>query len=180
MSIYYTGCPGIPDPSCSDCPTKELGRIRSIFLKNVSYNFVDITNPNEWAAAIQSRNVYVFYQTNGSLDMAEQLTDGFGNTDQDLNSYEFTLNCLEPNFSAQNCNFWNKIKNSRSFQVGYRTETQIFMSSVAATIIPKIPIANDMKSRVYWNLMFKFVQEDMPCPIPAPVGLFTQCIVPNP
>ncbi len=176
--IYYPSCAGIPDPSCSDCPTKELGRVRSIFLKRTDYKFLDITNPLEWVAAINARNVYVFPYTKGSLEIVENMQDGFGNVDQDLMSYSFTLNAMDPQF-PNNCDFWNAIKHNNNYQVGYRTETKIYMSDVGATIIPKAPIADDLKSRVVWNITFKFIQEDIPCPKAIPNEIFTVCLLPS-
>jgi len=175
MSIYYPSCNPIDPPVCSDCPEKEAAGVRSVFLKKKSYSFVDITDPAEWAAAICSEDVYVFPYTRGSLEMAESLSAGFGDTLQDLDSYEFTLNTFEPNY-LDNCDFWNSIKKSKDFQVGWRTATKIYMSDVTTLIIPKAPIAEDLKAKVVWNIIFKFTQEDLPCPLDMPVGTFDQCM----
>lgn len=175
MSIYYPGCAAVTPPICSDCPEKEFGGIRSIFLVKSDYSFLDITDPSEWATAICNEEVYVFPYTRGSLEMAETLAGGFGNTLQDLDSYEFTLNVFEPNY-LENCNFWNSIKNNKNFKIGYRTETQVYLSDVTILIIPKAPITEDLKTKVVWNIIFKFVQENIPCPLGLPVGIFDKCI----
>lgn len=175
-SVYYPGCSlVIPDPDCSDCPTKELGRVRSVFLVNTSYTFADITNPVEWQTAINNRDVYVFPYTKGTFTMNEVLTQGFGNVDEDVDSYENVINAMEPNFAA-NCAFWDAMKRSHNFKVGWRTQTKIYLSSVGATIIPKFNVEDDLKSKVIWNLTFKFVQEGLPCPVDMPVGTFDRCI----
>lgn len=179
MALYYPGCAPIDDPLCSDCPDKEFGGIRSIFLKKKSYSFADITDPTEWATAICNKDVYVFPYTRGSLEEAETLAGGFGDTLQDLDSYEFTLNVFEPNFLG-NCDFWNSIKKSKDFQVGWRTETQIYMSDVTTLIVPKAPVPEDLKTKVVWNIMFKFVQENIPCPLGLPIGTFDRCIACTP
>jgi len=175
MSIYYPGCADIIPPSCSDCPEKEGAGIRSIFFQKKSYSFTDITDPDEWQTAICSKDVYVFPYTRGTLEIAEQLAAGFGNTSQDLDAYEFTLNVFEPNF-LDNCNFWNTIKKSKDFLVGYRTESKIYVSDNEALIVPKAPIAEDLKAKVIWNIIIKFTQEDIPCPVDMPVGTFDRCI----
>lgn len=179
MSVYYPGCALIiPDPSCSDCPEKELGRVRSLFLQSVNKTFLDYTNPAEWAAAIQARDVYVFPYTQGTFAMNETLTQGFGNVEEDLDSYACVLALMEPNFAA-NRNFWNAMKKSHAFRVGWRTETKIYVSDIAATIIPKFKNDNDLKSKVIWDLGFKFTQEDIPKIIDMPVGVFDRCIDPS-
>jgi hypothetical protein len=176
MSLYYPGCAlVIPSPVCSDCPTKELGGVRSIFLKLASFSFVDITNPLEWQNAICANNVYVFPYTYGTLDMAEITSNGFGNVPEDIDSYNFTLNASEPNYEG-NCSFWNKIKRSHNYQVGYRTENNVHLSTGAALILPKAPISQPLTSKVIWMIQFKFVQQDIPCPLGLPPGTFDRCI----
>ena len=92
MSVYYPGCAlVIPDPSCSDCPTKELGRVRHLALKKVSYTFADITNPVEWAAAVVSRDVYVFPYTKGTFVQTANESPSFGNVEMQLDSYSSVL-----------------------------------------------------------------------------------------
>ena len=178
--IYYPGCSAIiPDPICSDCPTKELGRVRSLWLQDINYTFTDITNPAEWATAIANRHVYVFPYTQGTFTMFEVLTQGFGNVDEDLDSYECVLACMEPNF-AGNRDFWNAMKSSHVYKVGWRTQTKIYYSEVPATIIPKFKIDNDLKSKVIWDLGFKFIQEDIPYVVDMPMSVFDQCIDANP
>ena len=175
MSIYYPGCADITPPVCSDCPDKELAGIRSLFFKKKSYSFIDITDPTEWTTAICNEDVIVLPYTRGSLEMAESLSAGFGDTLQDLDSYEFTLNVFEPNY-LNNCSFWNTIKKSKDYQVGYRTETKLYCSQNNALIVPKAPVAEDLKAKVVWNVMIKFTQEDIPCPYDIPVGIFDRCI----
>ena len=176
MSIYSPGCSEtIVAPICSDCPDKELAGIRSLFLEKTSHSFTDITDPTEWETAICAEDVYVFPRTRGSLDIAEQLAAGFGDTLEDLDSYEFTLNVFDPNY-LNNCAFWNTIKKSKNYKVGWRTETKIYYSDKASLIVPKAPVAEDLKAKVIWNIMFKFTQEDNPCPSDIPVGIFDDCI----
>lgn len=175
-TIYYPGCDEvIPDPICSDCPDKELGGIRSIWLQKVNFAFADITDPAEWQQAICDKNVYVFPYTRGTLTPAPQESPGFGNVANDVDAYEFTLNIFEPNY-ASNCDFWNAMKKSHNYLVGWRTETKIHLSSVAALIEPMAPVSEDLKSKVLWNVIMKFIQEDNPCPVNMPLNTFERCI----
>lgn len=107
--------------------------------------------------------------------MAEVTETGFGDIPMDISGYDFTLNVFDPNYLG-NCNFWNSIKKSLDYRVGYRTESQVYVSSKPALVIPKAPIAEDIKSKVIWNATVKFSQEDIPCPTNMPVGIFDRCI----
>ena|SRR3990167_8966295 len=175
LTMYYPGCGAIAPPTCSDCPPKELGGIRSVWFQKESFAFSDITDPTEWAAAICSGDIYILPKTRGSLEMAEQVETGFGDIPQELNSYDFTLNFFDPNLIGS-CTFYNDIKRSSQFLVGWRTESKIWMSTRQVLIVPKMPIAEDIKSRVLYNVMVKFSQEDLPCPLAIPVGTFDLCI----
>jgi len=176
MSLYYPGCLTTQaDPVCNDCPTKELGDIRSFAFIKKTFAFVDITDATEWAAGINSKDIYVFPYGRGALEMNENLQPGFGDTIETLDGYEFVATVFEPNYVA-NCNFWNDIKRSKEWTFAYRTETQIHKSDNASVIIPKAPIAEDKKQSVIWNAIVKFTQEDIPCPSDVPVGTFDECI----
>ncbi len=175
MSIYYPGCATPPNPTCSNCPPKELARVRGFWLQNVNKTFADISNPGEWDSAICSGQIYLFPYSNGTADQAEQLSDSYGNVPQQLDSYEYTLNLHEPEY-ANNIPFWNAIKNSNQWMVGYKTQTLIHLSSVAAMFFPKAPVSADIKAKIDINLMIKFIQSDLIVPQLAPVGIFNECI----
>lgn len=175
MSIYSPGCGSIPAPICQDCPSKELGRVRGFWLQKVSYTFTDITSSVEWDDAICNGDVFVFPYSNGTAEMAEQLSDGYGNVPQTLDSYEFTLNLHEPQYK-NNIPFWNAVKKSNQYLVGYKTQTLCHLSSVAAMFFPKAPVSGDIKSKIDINLVVKFVQEDLIVPTDAPVGIFDVCL----
>jgi hypothetical protein len=172
---YPGGCNNIPQPNCSDCPTPELGRVRSLFFKRNDFSFVDITNAVEWQNAICNNNVFVFNKTRGTVDMAENVEQGFGDMEEMLQSYTYTLNIMEESY-PNNCAFWNTIKNSLIFNVGWRTQNNVYVSKAIATIIPKAPVPDDLKQRINWNIMVKFTQQDIACALGMPVGTFDKCI----
>ena len=179
MSLYYPGCVTTQtDPVCSDCPSKELGDIRHFAFVRTTFAFTDITDPNEWAAGINSKDIFVFPFGRGTLEMNENLQPGFGDQIETLDGYEFVATISEPNYK-DNCNFWNDIKRSKEWNFAYSTETLIHLSDSIATIIPKAPIAEDKKQSVIWTAIVKFSQEDIPCPSNVPVGTFDECISVN-
>lgn len=174
MSFYHPGCATPPTPVCEDCPSKELGRIRGIWLQKVTYTFADITNATEWQTAICNGDVIPFPYCNGSLAMSEMLSDGYGNVPQTLDSYEFTLDVHEPQYK-NNVAFWNAVKKSNQYLVGYKTQTLGHLSSVAAMIFPKAPVSADIKSKIDLNITIKFVQSDLVVPFTMPSGVMDTC-----
>lgn len=174
MSIYIPGCGNIPSPVCNDCPTKELARVRHFWLQLVTYTFIDITDAAEWETAIANGDVIIFPYANGNVDQAELLSEGYGNVPQTVDSYEYTANVHEPNYT-DNIPFWNAAKRSNQFLFGYCTQTKACLSSVAAMFVPKAPIAADIKSKVDVNVMVKFIQEDLIVPFEYPQAIFETC-----
>lgn len=176
MSIYYPVCPTtVPDPSCSDCPSKELGDVRSIFFVKNTFSFTDITDVSEWTTGITNADIVVFPYTRGTLEMTPTENTGFGDQETTLDGYEYVLNVQEPQYQ-NNWSFWNAIKNSQEYHVGYRTETQVHLSDNEARIIPTAPIGDDKKGQVNWNIMCKWSQEDLVRPYDMPNSVFDQCI----
>lgn len=174
--IYYPGgCDAeIPDHLCANCDDIEHGRIRSIAFIKKSFHFHDITNPVEWTAAINAKNVIIIPDVNGTFDGgAEQEADGYGDQQTKLVGYNFTLNFKDPNYK-QNAAFYNAIKNSRNYTIAYRTETQIHPSLVAVEIIPKNPVTANTTDEVVWDVTVKWSTGDVPEPFDAPLGTF-QC-----
>lgn len=176
--VYYPGCAiTIPDPACSDCPTKENGRVRHLALKKVSYTFVDITNPVEWQTALTARNVYIFAYTKGTYSMTPNESPSFGNVENQLDSYSNVLELMEPNF-AINRNFWNSIKGALNFVPIWGSASKIYEGTVPATIIPSFKIEDDVKSIINWNLKIEWTEANLPTIYDAPTGTFDRCIEP--
>lgn len=176
MSIYSPdGCSDQLNFVCSDCPDKELGKVRSLFIIKVGTVFIDDQDPAEWAAKIASGDVIIFPATSGSVTVDPKTSDGYGNTAETLDSYTFTMDVHEPNFK-NNVPAWNAVKRSTIYRVGWVTETQVQISDVAATFIPKTPTPAGITDKMDINLQIKFVQGDLPVPFTKPAGTFDECI----
>ena len=177
MSIYIPGCGTPPPPTCQDCPTVELGRVRGFWLQKIGYTFADITNPAEWDTAICAGNVYVFPYANGTAEQSETLSDGYGSVPQTLDGYEYTLNLHEPQYK-NNIPFWNFVKRSNQFLIGYKTQTLFHLSSFAGMIFPKAAVSADVKSKIDINITMKFVQADLIVPVSAGAAesIFDVCV----
>jgi hypothetical protein len=85
------------------------------------------------------------------------------------------LNFEEPQYQ-NNWSFWNAIKTSQEYHVGYRTETQVHLSDNEARIIPMAPVGDDKKGQVNWKVTAKWSQEDLVRPYDMPTSVFDQCI----
>lgn len=176
MALYYPGCTtSIPDPVCSDCPERELAGVRSIFFVASDFAFADITSVAEWTTGINARDIYVFPYTKGSVEVAENMVPGYGDTEEQLDSYTYTVNFQDPQYK-DNYPFYNAIKNSKKYKIGYRTETQVHLSDVVVTVVPRNPVDEDKKATVDWKVMAKWTQDNLVEPYDMPTGVFEQCI----
>ena len=176
MSVYYPGCiTSQADPVCTDCPTKELGDVRSFFFVKKDFTFTDITATAEWTVGLNAKDIYVFPYARGTVEFTPNLQPGFGDTVEELDGYDIKASIFEPNYKA-NCNFWNDIKRSKEWKWGYKTETQVHLSDSIVTIAPMPIIGDDKKASVIWKADISFTQEDIPCPSDQPTGVFDVCI----
>lgn len=165
MSIYYPeGC-NLPEFIAGCCPRIELGRVRSVWIQNSAFNFVDITDPNEWTTAIADGNIIIFPFTNGSADVATNTSDGYGSTPFTTDSYSYTLNAHDP-ILENICNGWNLVVNNNFWRVGWNTQTMSWLSDVPATFEPSVPIAADVTKKIDIMVKITFVQSLSVCPIP--------------
>jgi hypothetical protein len=138
-SIYYPGCSiTIPDPTCSDCPDKELAGIRGFALIKETFAFTDPSNIVEWQAGIQSKDIYMYPKSRGSLEQAPTESQGWGDQAMVTDGNDFIVSAFEPNF-ADNVDHWNVMKKSNGFKLAWRTETKLFITDVAVVITPLAP-----------------------------------------
>jgi hypothetical protein len=174
-TLYYPTCANtVPDPSCSECPTKELGDVRSTFFLKESSPFIDITDQTEWETKINAGDLVVFPYTRGTLEVTPLESNGFGDQTTTTDGYDYVLNFEEPQY-ADNWAFWNAIKDSQIYKAGYRTETQVHLSDNTARVIPMNPIGDDKKAIVNWKVSAKWSQENLMRPYDAPNVIFNQC-----
>lgn len=176
-TIYTPGCGTPPPPTCQDCPVKELGGVRGFWIQKSSYAFNDLTNPVEWDAAICAGNVYVFPFANGTVSEDTTMSDGYGNLPQTLDSYTYTVDIHEPQYK-NNVPFWNFIKKGNSFLFGYKTQTMLHLSAVAAQFSPTAPVGKDVKSKIDMAIKVMFVQQDLITPVSAGAAesIFDTCV----
>lgn len=174
-SVYYpSGCDAVVgDHYCNPCDAIEHGRIRSVAYIKTDFEFSDPTDPNEWIAGIQAKDIIIIPEVNGSFDGGSEVEGpGYGDQQTKLVGYNFQLTFNDPNYK-NNADFYNAIKRSRNYRLAFRTETQTHITTNAVSIVPKNPVTEDLTSEVVWNVLNKWSEGDLPVPYDTPEGIFT-------
>lgn len=178
MSVYYpTGCDAlVPSHYCDSCESPELGRVSSVaFIKN-TFTFTDPTSAAEWQAGFAAGDIFLIPFTNGTFDGgAEVEGPGFGRQATRITGYNFQVVYQDPNY-RNNCEFYNAMKNSRAYKFAFATQTQIHLTDVVVSVIPKNPVQDDPSSVVTWSVTVKWSGQDLPCPVDVPEGIFDACV----
>jgi hypothetical protein len=180
MAYYPSGCDtSIADHICGTCGV-ELSRVRSVAFVNKQYYPTLITDLEDvalWNAGIASGDIIIYPEVQGEFDGGTpNMGQGYGDTEEQLNSYTFMLTFKDPNYVG-NQPHANTIKNTRNWHVAYRSETVLAMSDEPCTIVPKNPIANDLKLERTWDYEVKWTSENFPAEVESPSSVFT-CYVP--
>jgi hypothetical protein len=82
----------------------------------------------------------------------------------------------DPNYVGNRDHF-NSIKGSRNFHIAFRSETVTGISTEPVVIVPKNPIANDLKVERTWDVEVKWTADDLPEEADVPETVW-QCYVP--
>lgn len=175
MSVYYpTSCDEeTPNHFCDLCADDEHGRVRSVALIKKDFEFVDPSNAQEWLDGINSGDIIIIPETNGSFDGGTPKEGpGYGDTLSTYLGSDFVLQFKDPNYK-QNCVFYNAINKSRRYKVAYRTESLIHISDKTAFINAKPGVLDDLTSTVVWDVTTKWASSNIPCAYEMPDGVFT-------
>lgn len=155
----------------------EHARVRSAGFVKKSYLAAlqaDPTDPSLWVTGINNRDIIIIPEVSGTYDGGAPVEGpGYGDQTSSFAGYNHTLNFKDPNYK-QNAAFWNAIKYSREWVPVWRTETQTSIADVAAQIIPKAPVSENLTDDVVWDVEVKFTQPDIPVPFDTPEGIFIQ------
>jgi hypothetical protein len=180
MAYYPQGCDdSISTHICGTCGD-ELSRVRGVAFINKSYYpsvAADPENISVWNAGIAAGDIVVIPETQGEFDGGSvTLGQGYGDTEEKVNSYTFTLTYMDPTYVG-NRDFYNDIKKTQSWHVAFRSETVLGISDEPCVVIPTNPVANDLKVERVWNVQVKWTSENFVEESQIPSGLFT-CYVP--
>lgn len=182
MSVYYpaSNCGGgaIPQYTCNSCFTYEYSRIRSIAYVKNTFSFTDPEDPTEWNTGLAAGDIIVLWATAGNYDggTVEELV-GFGDSETVNGGNSHVLVYKDPNTVA-NCDFYNAIKDSTDYTIYFRTSSKIWSAGAPVTITPKMPVADDLKAVLTYEVTLKWQNSNLPCPYEVPAGIFDQCYIP--
>lgn len=171
--IYYPSCDTpLPEHFCSQCDEQEHARIRSVaFIKN-TFSFVDPTSTAEWQAGVASGDISIIPKVHGDFDGGTpQEGAGYGDAVSTYIGSDFVLNFFDPNY-AENCAYYNALKRFRDRKIAYATETKLHISTKPVVVLPKAPVADDINAVIDWNVQVKWRENDTPCPVAIPEGIF--------
>lgn len=184
MAGYYPSCENVVVAhNCDPCTEPEFGRLRSAAFVREDYLdtlLADIDNPAVWAAGQNDDlKVIVIPKTHGEVPAATEIVlPGYGDVLEEVISFDRTATFFDPNY-VDNCDFYNAMQRARNYHFVYRTSTKLHVTQIPATIIPKAPVADDIGTRVEWNVLVKWRNLDAPCPYPVPEGIFDACYIPE-
>ncbi len=182
MSVYYptNNCGGgaVAQYTCNPCPEYEYSRIRSIaFVKN-SVSFSNPSSPTEWDTAIGAGDAIIIWATQGSYDGGTSVElPGFGDAEFVNGGASHILTYKDASVS-DNCDFYNSIRSNTEYTVWFRTSSKIWAAGTPVSVTPKMPIADDLKAVLAYEVTVKWSNPDLPCGYDIPDGIFTNCYIP--
>ena len=148
---------------CNPCD-RELGRVRGVALVDGSYDITTLINklksatPSDVAeavtlfeTAVEEGKIHLISETNGTFDGgAPQTGDGYGDEENRLLAYLYTLTFKDPSYSG-NKDFYERLESEHWIPI-WRTETLLHVGDKPASIQAIAPVEEDLASSVAWNV----------------------------
>lgn len=185
MSLQRITCESVSGDSlihvCDPC-NRELGRVRGVVIFDGSFDIESLitklksANDSEAATAfeeaVSSGKAHLFPETTGTFDGgAAQTGDGYGDEENRLLGYQYTLNYKDPSF-AGNTEFWERAESSHWY-VAWRTETLLHFSDKVASLQAIAPVEQDLTSAVVWDVTATWKSKNKPIVAPlAPLAKY--------
>lgn len=157
--------------TCDPCG-RELGRVRGVALVDGSVNLTELIDAlkngtNEQNAQtlfetlIEAGQIHLISETTGTFDGgAAQTGDGYGDAENRLLGYLYTLSFKDPSYSG-NKDFYERAENGH-WKLIWRTETLLHFSDKPANIQAIAPVEQDLTSAVAWNVTATWKSKNKP------------------
>lgn len=157
---------------CSPCPDTEAGRIRHVAFINSTYTFTDYEDEAEWIAGIESGDIKVIPNVNGTFDGGTtNFGRGYGSVPKKKTGKLFKAPYFDPNLVG-NDQFYNDLSNSIGWRIAIVGATIMRVSDNAVTIDAKDVVEEPIESEVVWNVEVEFSQQSNPLHYSIPAGVF--------
>jgi hypothetical protein len=130
---------------------------------------------SEWTTKIGTGDARVLWQVNGTVsDVSTEQLPGFGDVEFENGSTSWTAAIKDPNV-IENTDFYNALKLSSEWVLVYKTSSQIWDTGEISNISVKPVVSENLKDVVYYEVSFKWVNDDLPTPYAIPYGIFDRC-----
>lgn len=173
---------------CDPC-NRELGRVRGVILFSDAFDIQSLieklksTTPADKTAAVTAieqgvaaGTVHLISETNGTFDGGSPQTgDGYGDEENRLLGYLYTLQFKDPSYSA-NKDFYETAE-SNHWYIAWRTETLLHFADKPASLQAIAPVEEDLTSNVVWNVTATWKSKYKPeiAPLDALEDYFKGC-----
>jgi hypothetical protein len=119
-----------------------------------------------FTAAVEAGQARIISETTGTYDGgAPQTGDGYGDEENRLLGYLYTLNFKDPSYNEENKEFWEKAEREH-WIVAWRTETLLHFADKPASIQAIAPVEQDLTSAVTWSVTATWKAKTKPTIVP--------------
>ena len=164
--------------ACSQCLRKEYGRARSLLLIKEDYisTITDFTSNTQLTTALNSLNAVYLWKVNGEYDGGNtEETDGFGDTSVDNGNTTHILTINDPHVD-DNWDYFDYVRRTSNWIPAFTTSSKLWIFSEPANIKVKMPVANDIKSVVTYQMVLTVTQDGLPYPVTKP-SVLNSCFI---
>lgn len=132
----------------------------------------DPSNAAIWLTHIATKKIIVLPLLNGSFDGgAPKMVTGFGRQRERLSGYDFSSTVKDPVY-VDNWLHYKSLSANSNYHFAYCTESQVHITSVPVTVVPKNPVTDSLDDLVTWEATVTWNEGFTPAPHPIPDGVF--------
>ena len=170
----YFGCL-LDDYYCSNCDTLENGRIRAVAYTLLGAPLANPSSESDWADLVCNKFAVVIHDVRGTYDGgAEVETAGYGSSSTQLSGINHSATYMHT-WDCANKPFYDSLRYSRQYKFWFATENFIHFSEQVVTASAKMPITEDVNSRVEFSVTVKWGYKFLPSCYAMPTKIFTSC-----
>lgn len=147
--------------SCSPCLDAEFGRVRSVCLIEEGTVIAIPFDLAAWTASVEAGDIIIVADTSGTYDGGTpKMGAGYGNSKERKLGADYVLAAKDQGY-VENVDFWEAAE-KKTWNIAFRTATQLHYVNAAVTITAKAPVADDIESEVVWDIEAKWFSGNKP------------------